>query len=44
VLLEIGFMINPFEFEWIQDAEAQQQVAEVLAEGVTEWVRQTESQ
>jgi N-acetylmuramoyl-L-alanine amidase len=41
VLLEIGFMINPFEFEWIMDTEAQQQVAEVLADGVAEWVSQT---
>ncbi len=37
VLLEIGFMTNPFEFEWIMDTAAQQQVAEVLADGVAEW-------
>ena len=38
VLLELGFMINPYEFEWIVDAEAQQQLAKALADGVAEWV------
>ncbi len=41
VLLELGFMINPFEFEWIMDPQAQRQLAETLAEGVAAWVRQT---
>lgn len=39
VLLELGFMINPTEFEWITDPQAQQQLAETLAEGVAEWVQ-----
>ncbi|MGD1952250.1 MAG: N-acetylmuramoyl-L-alanine amidase [Leptolyngbyaceae cyanobacterium] len=38
VLLELGFMINPYEFEWIVDSEAQQQLAKALADGVAEWV------
>jgi len=41
VLLELGFMINPVEFEWIMDPQAQRQVAETLAEGVAEWIRLT---
>jgi N-acetylmuramoyl-L-alanine amidase len=40
VLLELGFMINPDEFEWIVDSQAQQQLAETLADGVAEWVQQ----
>lgn len=39
VLLELGFMINPTEFEWIVDPQAQAQLAETLAEGVAQWVR-----
>lgn len=39
VLLELGFMINPTEFEWITDPQAQAQLAETLAAGVTEWVQ-----
>jgi N-acetylmuramoyl-L-alanine amidase len=38
VLLELGFMINPYEFEWIMDPEEQQKLAEALADGVVEWV------
>ncbi|MEM1254891.1 MAG: N-acetylmuramoyl-L-alanine amidase [Cyanobacteria bacterium P01_H01_bin.21] len=38
VLLELGFMINPYEFEWIVDPEAQQQLAKALADGVAAWV------
>jgi N-acetylmuramoyl-L-alanine amidase len=40
VLLELGFMINPYEFEWVTDPQAQQQLAETLAEGVAQWVEQ----
>lgn len=42
VLLELGFMINPYEFEWIVDPEEQQRLAEVLADGIVEWVKQAE--
>jgi N-acetylmuramoyl-L-alanine amidase len=37
ILLELGFMINPQEFEWITDPKAQQQLAKSLAEGITAW-------
>ncbi|MEM8612268.1 MAG: N-acetylmuramoyl-L-alanine amidase, partial [Cyanobacteria bacterium P01_H01_bin.105] len=38
VLLELGFMINPYEFEWITNPAAQQELAKALADGVAEWV------
>ena len=41
VLLELGFMVNPYEFEWVMDPQAQQHLAETLAEGVAQWVQQT---
>jgi N-acetylmuramoyl-L-alanine amidase len=41
VLLELGFMINPIEFEWIIDPQAQQKLATTLAEGITQWLLQT---
>lgn len=41
VLLELGFMINPNEFEWIVDPQAQQKLAETLAAGVAQWVQQS---
>jgi N-acetylmuramoyl-L-alanine amidase len=40
VLLELGFMINPTEFEWIIDPQEQVRLAEALAEGVELWVQQ----
>ena len=39
VLLELGFMINPTEFEWITDPRQQEKLAEALAAGVTEWLQ-----
>ncbi|WP_287279315.1 MULTISPECIES: N-acetylmuramoyl-L-alanine amidase [unclassified Okeania] len=39
VLLELGFMINPYEFEWIMNSQEQQKLAKVLADGIVEWVR-----
>ncbi len=41
VLLELGFMINPEEFEWIVDDKAQTQLAKTLADGVMLWVQRT---
>jgi N-acetylmuramoyl-L-alanine amidase len=38
VLLELGFMINPEEFEWIIDPDEQGRLAEAIAEGVTQWL------
>lgn len=40
VLLELGFMINPTEFEWVSDPSAQQQLAIALADGIATWVNQ----
>ena len=37
VLLELGFMINPVEFEWISNPQEQQKVAVALADGITQW-------
>lgn len=38
VLLELGFMINPTEFEWIVDPEAQVELVTALADGLELWV------
>jgi N-acetylmuramoyl-L-alanine amidase len=38
ILLELGFMINPIEFEWIIDPQQQKLLAKTLADGVTEWI------
>jgi N-acetylmuramoyl-L-alanine amidase len=43
VLLELGFMINPDEFEWIVDPQSQEQLAEAIAAGVQQWVNQNAS-
>lgn len=43
VLLELGFMINPTEFEWITDSQAQKKLAKTLAEGIELWVTSTSS-
>ncbi len=40
ILVEFGFMINPEEFEWIVDENAQKQLARTFAEGVEAWARQ----
>ncbi|MEG3842507.1 N-acetylmuramoyl-L-alanine amidase, partial [Microcoleus sp. herbarium14] len=37
VLMELGFMINPEEFEWIVNPTEQQKLAEAIAQGITEW-------
>ncbi|MGB7414219.1 MAG: N-acetylmuramoyl-L-alanine amidase [Thermosynechococcaceae cyanobacterium] len=38
VLLELGFMTNPTEFEWVSDSQAQRQLASTLADGITAWL------
>ena len=38
VLLELGFMINPTEFEWITDPDAQNQLVNTLADGIEAWL------
>ena len=37
VLMELGFMINPEEFEWIVNPTEQKKLAQAIAQGVTEW-------
>jgi N-acetylmuramoyl-L-alanine amidase len=44
VLLELGFMINPEEFEWIINPQEQQKLAETIAQGVALWVDRHRSQ
>lgn len=39
VLLELGFMINPYEFEWIMNSQEQQKLAKALADGIVEWIQ-----
>jgi N-acetylmuramoyl-L-alanine amidase len=38
VLLEMGFMINPAEFEWIVDPDEQQRLAVAIANSIETWV------
>jgi N-acetylmuramoyl-L-alanine amidase len=40
LLLELGFMINPTEFEWIVDEQEQRRLAGAIADGITEWIHQ----
>lgn len=44
VLLELGFMINPTEFEWIRNPQAQEKLADTLAEGIQLWWEQKQEQ
>ncbi|AFY41322.1 N-acetylmuramoyl-L-alanine amidase [Nostoc sp. PCC 7107] len=37
ILMELGFMSNPNEFEWVTNPQEQQKLAKVLAEGIVEW-------
>lgn len=37
ILLELGFMINPVEFEWVSNPQSQQHLAVALADGITQW-------
>jgi N-acetylmuramoyl-L-alanine amidase len=39
VLIELGFMINPVEFEWIVNPGEQKKLAKAIADGITEWFR-----
>ncbi|MFM2063099.1 MAG: hypothetical protein RLZZ507_2769 [Cyanobacteriota bacterium] len=41
VLLELGFMSNPDEFEEIVNPQEQKKMAKTLADGVTEWFKMT---
>ncbi|GAB4155719.1 MAG: N-acetylmuramoyl-L-alanine amidase [Cyanobacteria bacterium J069] len=44
VLLELGFLINPTEFEWIVDPDEQESLADALADGIETWLRQAVSE
>jgi N-acetylmuramoyl-L-alanine amidase len=37
ILLEMGFIINPEEFEWISDRRQQEKLAEEIANGIEKW-------
>ena len=37
VLLELGFMSNPFEFEWLMNPTEQRRLARAIADSITEW-------
>jgi len=37
VLLELGFMSNPVEFEWVVNPQEQQRMASAIADGITQW-------
>ncbi|MBW4660695.1 MAG: N-acetylmuramoyl-L-alanine amidase [Drouetiella hepatica Uher 2000/2452] len=41
VLLELGFMTNPEEFEWITNPQEQEKLADAIAEGITQWIEET---
>ncbi|WP_371417431.1 N-acetylmuramoyl-L-alanine amidase [Anabaena sp. UHCC 0187] len=40
VVLELGFMTHPQEFEWIVNPQEQKKLAVILAESIVEWFRQ----
>ena len=42
ILLELGFMINPQEFEWITNSSQQQKLAKAIAQGIKEWFTSVE--
>ena len=44
ILLELGFMINPVEFEWITNSAEQQKLASTLADGILAWLRSKEAE
>jgi N-acetylmuramoyl-L-alanine amidase len=37
ILLELGFMINPEEFEWITNEQEQQKLANAISQGIKKW-------
>lgn len=37
LMLELGYMINPQEFEWITNKVEQQKLAQAIAQGIKEW-------
>ncbi|HCF30044.1 MAG TPA: N-acetylmuramoyl-L-alanine amidase [Cyanobacteria bacterium UBA11049] len=43
VLLELGFIINPDEFEWIVNPQEQQKLAVAIAQGISQWFKGLEA-
>ncbi|MEM1391930.1 MAG: N-acetylmuramoyl-L-alanine amidase [Cyanobacteria bacterium P01_A01_bin.80] len=39
LLLELGFMSNPEEFEWVTNPKQQKKLAQALADGIVKWLR-----
>ena len=39
LLLENGFVPNPFEFEWLTDETEQQKLANTVAEAIVEYYK-----
>ena len=39
LLLELGFMSNPEEFEWVVNPKQQKKLARTLADGIAKWLR-----
>ncbi|MDJ0675244.1 MAG: N-acetylmuramoyl-L-alanine amidase [Calothrix sp. MO_167.B42] len=39
ILLELGFMSNPEEFEWAMDEKEQKKLAKAIADGVVKWFK-----
>jgi N-acetylmuramoyl-L-alanine amidase len=37
VLIELGYMINPEEFEWVRNPQQQDKLADTLAAGIVDW-------
>lgn len=37
ILLELGFMTNPDEFEWVTNTQEQEKLAQVIADGIVAW-------
>ncbi|MDJ0797110.1 MAG: N-acetylmuramoyl-L-alanine amidase [Calothrix sp. MO_167.B12] len=39
ILLELGFMSNPEEFEWVMDEKEQKKLAKAIANGIVKWFK-----
>ena len=39
LLLELGFMSNPSEFEWVANPQSQKKLANTLADGIVNWFK-----
>ena len=43
VLLELGFMTHPEEFEWIRDPDTPEAIATALTQAIAQWLTQPPS-